>query len=143
LEFWSTVENRLLNEGEVDQANPPTVVTCLRLETRADYNPVEDEFEAQTYYSHSPGGEPGELARVTKDVKRMFGFLYLRAVRTGSRALSLERGSLLDVILRLRGARAGLWEKAIGRLRDLDIEKDATHRDGLPTTCYKALPKPS
>lgn len=141
LEFWSTVEKRPLNEGEVDQANPPIVVTCLRLETRADYNPVEDEFEAQTYYSHSLGGEPGELARVTKDVKRMFGFLYLRAVRTGSRALSLERGSLLDVILRLRGARAGLWEKAIGRLRDLDIEKDATHLDPVLQSIEERLGK--
>jgi putative ATP-dependent endonuclease of OLD family len=129
LEFWNTVEKRLLNEGEVDEANPPLVVTCLRLETKAIYNPGEDEFEAQTYYSRSPGAEPDELDKVSKDVKRMFGFLYLRAVRTGSRALSLERGSLLDVILRLRGSRAGLWEKAIGRLRDLDIEKDATHLD--------------
>lgn len=129
LEFWNTVEKRLLDEGEVDLANPPLVVSCLRLETLAVYNPEEDEFEAQTYYSRSPGAEPGELDKVSKDVKRMFGFLYLRAVRTGSRALSLERGSLLDVILRLRGSRAGLWEKTIGRLRDLDIEKDATHID--------------
>lgn len=129
IEFWNTVEKRLLNEGEVDQAIPPLVVSCLRLETLAVYNPEEDEFEAQTYYSRSPGAEPGELDKVSKDVKRMFGFLYLRAVRTGSRALSLERGSLLDVILRLRGSRAGLWEKAIERLRDLDIEKDATHLD--------------
>lgn len=127
LEFWNTEEKRLLNEGEVDQANPPQVVSCLRLETLAAYNPEEDEFEAQTYYSRSPNADPGELDKVSKDVKRMFGFLYLRAVRTGSRALSLERGSLLDVILRLRGSRAGLWEKAIERLRDLDIEKDATH----------------
>ena len=129
IEFWNTVEKRLLNEGEVDQAIPPLVVSCLRLETLAVYNPEEDEFEAQTYYSRSPGAEPGELDKVSKDVKRMFGFLYLRAVRTGSRALSLERGSLLDVILRLRGSRAGLWEKAIERLRDLDIEKDASHLD--------------
>lgn len=129
LEFWDTVEKRLLNEGEVDQANPPMVVSCLRLETLALYNLEEDEFKAQTYYSHSPSAEPGELDKVSKDVKRMFGFLYLRAVRTGSRALSLERGSLLDVILRLRGSRAGLWEKAIERLRELDIEKDAAHLD--------------
>ncbi|MFA4987539.1 MAG: AAA family ATPase [Candidatus Brocadiia bacterium] len=93
----------------------------------AEYNPAEDEFEAKTCYSHSPNAEPGEFVKVSKEVKRLFGFLYLRAVRTGSRALSLERGSLLDVILRLRGSRAGLWEKAIERLRDLDIEKDATH----------------
>jgi putative ATP-dependent endonuclease of OLD family len=140
LEFWNTVERRLLNEGEVDQANPP-VVTCLRLETKAVYNPEEDEFEAQTYYSHSPNAEQGELARVSKDVKRMFGFLYLRAVRTGSRALSLERGSLLDVILRLRGSRAGLWEKAIERLRGLDIEKDATHLDPVLKSIEERLGK--
>ena len=127
LEFWNTEEKRLLNEGEIDQANPPLVVSCLRLETRAAYNPEDDEFEAKTYYSRSPGADSGELDEVRKDVKRRFGFLYLRAVRTGSRALSLERGSLLDVILRLRGSRAGLWEKAIERLRELDIEKDATH----------------
>lgn len=127
LEFWHTSEKRLLNEGEVDAATPPLVVSCLRLETEAVYNPEEDEFEAKTCYSHSPNAEPGEKDKVSKEVKRLFGFLYLRAVRTGSRALSLERGSLLDVILRLRGSRAGLWEKAIERLRNLDIEKDATH----------------
>lgn len=141
LEFWNTVEKRLLNEGEVDQANPPLVVSCLRLETLAVYNPEEDEFEATTYYSRSPGAEPGDLDKVSKDVKRMFGFLYLRAVRTGSRALSLERGSLLDVILRLRGSRAGLWEKAIERLRDLNIEKDATHLDPVLKSIEARLAK--
>lgn len=55
----------------------------------------------------------------------MFGFLYLRALRTGSRALSLERGSLLDIILRTKGVRTSLWEKTIERLRGLDIEADA------------------
>lgn len=127
LEFWHTTDRRLLNEGEAAAANPPLVVSCLRLETEAVYNPEEDEFEAKTCYSYSPNAEPGELDKVSKEIKRLFGFLYLRAVRTGSRALSLERGSLLDVILRLRGSRAGLWEKAIERLRNLDIEQDATH----------------
>lgn len=141
LEFWNTVEKRLLNQGEVDQANPPLVVSCLRLETLGAYNPEEDEFEAQTYYSHSPGAEPGDLDKVSKNVKRMFGFLYLRAVRTGSRALSLERGSLLDVILRLQGSSAGLWEKAIERLRDLDIEKDATHLDPVLKSVEERLNK--
>lgn len=127
LEFWHTVEGRVLGPGEAAQANPPLVVSCLRLETQARYNAEEDEFEAQTYFSHSPNAEPDELDRVGKDIKRLFGFLYLRAVRTGSRALSLERGSLLDVILRLRGTRAGLWEKTIERLRGLDIEQDAAN----------------
>lgn len=127
LEFWNTADRRVLGPGEVAEANPPLVVTCLRLETVAKYNSEEDEFEAQTFFTHSPSAEPDELVRVGKDVKRLFGFLYLRAVRTGSRALSLERGSLLDVILRLKGTRAGLWEKAIERLRNLDIEQNATN----------------
>jgi putative ATP-dependent endonuclease of OLD family len=139
LEFWHTDEKRLLNEGEADAANPPLVVSCLRLETEAAYNAQEDEFEAKTCYSHSPNAEPGELDKVSKEVKRLFGFLYLRAVRTGSRALSLERGSLLDVILRLRGSRAGIWEKAIERLRALDIEQDATHLQPVLTSIEARL----
>ena len=123
LEFWMVSEQRLLAPGEVDAANPPDVITCLRLETVGLYNLEEDEFEAHTYFSYSPHTEAGELTKVRKEIKRLFGFLYLRALRTGSRALSLERGSLLDVILRLQNGRAGFWEKAITTLRNLDVEQ--------------------
>lgn len=118
LEFWNTAEQRVLSFGEADAANPPAVVACLRLETLARYNAEEDEFEADTYFSHSPQAEDGELTPLRRHIKRLFGFLYLRALRTGSRALSLEHGSLLDMILRLKGVRTGLWEKAITRLRN-------------------------
>ena len=124
-EFWHVAEQRLLGPGEVDAANPPEVVRCLRLETIGRYDPAEDEFEARTYYSRSPDADPGELTAVSKSIKRQFGFLYLRALRTGSRALSLERGSLLDLILRAKGVKVGLWEKTIERLRGLDIEAEA------------------
>lgn len=129
IEFWNPAEKRLLNEGEVDAANPPAIVSCIRLETVARYNPDEDEFEAQTYFSHSPNEPDGQLRPVRKDIKRLFGFIYLRALRTGSRALSLERGSLLDIILRTKGVRTGLWEKSINRLRNLDIGADAADLD--------------
>jgi putative ATP-dependent endonuclease of the OLD family len=56
---------------------------------------------------------------VSKAVKRLIGFIYLRTLRTGSRALSLERNSLLDIILRVQGVRTGLWERSISRLRRL------------------------
>lgn len=141
IEFWSKEESRLLSPGELTLANPPVAVKCLRLETVGNYNCEEDEFEAQTYFSHSPTAEDGELDKVGKAVKRMFGFLYLRTLRTGSRALSLERGSLLDIILRLEGARGGLWEKAIKRLRELDIEKDAAHLDPVLTAIEERLAK--
>ena len=141
IEFWNTEEKRLLVAGEAEDANPTKVVSCLRLETLGTYNVEEDEFEAQTYYSHSPSAELGELDKVSKAVKRMFGFLYLRTLRTGSRALSLERGSLLDIILRLEGSRTGLWEKAIDRLRNLDIEKDASHLDPVLQSIEERLGK--
>jgi putative ATP-dependent endonuclease of OLD family len=125
IEFWNSSERRILSEGEVEAANPPEIVTCLRLETIAQYDLEEDEFEAQTFFSHSPHADEGQLTKVPKEIKRLFGFLYLRALRTGSRALSLERGSLLDILLRIKGVRTGLWEKAITRLRSLNIEDDA------------------
>jgi putative ATP-dependent endonuclease of the OLD family len=125
VEFWHLIEKRLLGSGEVEAANPPDVVPCLRLETIGKYNLEEDEFEAKTYFSRSPDADFGELTPVPKSIKRLFGFLYLRALRTGSRALSLERGSLLDIILRTKGVRTSLWEKTIERLRGLDIESDA------------------
>ena len=126
LEFWHVEERRLLGEAEADLANPPTSIPCLRLETIGAYNPEEDEFEAKTYFSRSPDADEGELTPVSRKIKREFGFLYLRALRTGSRALSLERGTLLDIILRTKGIRTTLWEKSIRRLRELDVESDAT-----------------
>ena len=125
MEFWHLAEQRLLGPGELAAANPPAVVPCLRVETIGKYDPDEDEFEAKTFFSHSPDAPAGELTAVPKPIKRLFGFLYLRALRTGSRALSLERGSLLDIILRTKGVRTSLWEKTIDRLRGLDIEADA------------------
>jgi putative ATP-dependent endonuclease of OLD family len=126
LELWHPGDRRLLASGELKSANPPETVLCLRLVTVGRYSIEEDEFEANTFFAHSPDAEAGELTPVRRDIKRQFGFLYLRALRTGSRALTLERGSLLDIILRLKSIRTGLWEQTIRRLRDLDIEDSAT-----------------
>ena len=137
IEYWDEKGLRIIDQGEIDKANPPQV-TCLRLQTVAQYSIAEDEFEAGTYFSHPVGLDDG-LSLVRKDIKRMFGFLYLRALRTGSRALSLERGSLLDLILRAKGVKTGLWEKAIGRLKDLDIGGDALELDGVLQEIEKRL----
>jgi putative ATP-dependent endonuclease of the OLD family len=125
LEFWHLGNKRLLTAGEIKMAEPGKSVPCLRLETVAQYDPDEDEFTAETVYSHSPNNTDGGKDAVRREIKRLFGFLYLRALRTGSRALSLERGSLLDVLLRLQKVRTGLWEQAINRLHALNIEDDA------------------
>jgi putative ATP-dependent endonuclease of OLD family len=127
IEYWHSLENRLLDSGELDLTNDPKVIPCLRLVTIGLYNLEEDEFEAQTYFSYSPFEDEGNLKTVSRSLKRQFGFIYLRTLRTGSRALSLERGSLLDVILRIANVRTGLWETSITRLRTLDppIDKNA------------------
>ena len=120
LEFWHEADRRLLQRGEAELANAPVTMPCLRLETIGQYNLEEDEFEAHTYYSHGVFKADGTLETVSKAVKRLIGFIYLRTLRTGSRALSLERNSLLDIILRVQGVRTGLWERSIARLRHLN-----------------------
>ncbi len=139
LEFWHIAEKRLLTEGEVKAATPGISIPCLRLETVGEYDPAEDEFNAETFYIHSPDAIEGEKETVRRDIKRLFGFLYLRALRTGSRALSLERGSLLDVLLRLQKVRTGLWEQTISRLKGLDIENDAAELEPVLTAIEERL----
>jgi len=119
LEFWHEAERRILQRGEIALASSPPTIPCLRLETIGRYDPEEDEFQAETYFSHGPFKSDGSPETVGKKVKRLLGFIYLRTLRTGSRALSLERNSLLDIILRVQGVRTGLWERSIARLRGL------------------------
>ncbi|MEW6541955.1 MAG: AAA family ATPase [Bacillota bacterium] len=128
LEYWHKDEQRLLGQGEIDQVDAAHVERCLRLTTIAKYDPEEDQFFARSIYSGEEVAGEEEPHAVPSRVKRAIGFLYLRALRTGSRALSLERGSLLDVILRMKDVRTGLWERIRKRLAELDppIDSDAT-----------------
>lgn len=128
LEFWHKTEKRLLVEGEAELMDNSDVEFCLRLVTTAYYDIEEDQFVARTIYGRT-NEEPGvEPKSIPTRVKRAIGFLFLRTIRTGSRALSLERGSLLDNILRMKEARKGMWESIRTRLAELDppIDEDAT-----------------
>lgn len=128
LERWDPGARRLLERGELDEVDGDGHVWCLRLLTVARYNKEDDEFEASTYYAKSYDPEEEADSRVPRAIRRSFGFLYLRALRTGSRALSLERGSLLDVILRIQSLQTGIWEHVRRRLEELapPIEDGAT-----------------
>jgi putative ATP-dependent endonuclease of the OLD family len=73
------------------------------------------EEEEDSEKKLAPGLKP-----FIRDHKRICGFVFLRALRTGSRALSLQRGSLLDTILRLGGSGfEKMWQDTIKRLREL------------------------
>lgn len=124
LEFWHSTEKRVLGDGEIDTVDTENIEPCLRLQLKAKYDFEEDEFVANTYYVRSPGeNDDGELQEVYKRQKREIGFLYLRALRTGSRALSLERGSLLDLLLRVGRMRPKLWEDTRKKLMEMELDE--------------------
>jgi putative ATP-dependent endonuclease of the OLD family len=95
------------------------------------YDREYDDFFGQTFFTHPEDvlaedddnyGKPGAgLAVFERKWKLVCGFIYLRTLRTGRRALSLERGSLLDTILRLGdNGRDSMWEDTLKRIRDLN-----------------------
>ncbi len=105
---------------------------CLPLMFCGRFNPAEDDFEGGTFFAHpepvvddlaEESTQLGHGRRVfTRDDKRHCGFLYLRPNRTGSRALSFQRGSLLDTIIRLEAeTKDALWEKARTDLKEVDL----------------------
>lgn len=121
-EYWDTADETLLDEtDDPEDTDLDHVTPALRIVFEGVYNKEEDEFSAQTFFASPPPEEGGNPVRVSRSSKREFGFIYLRALRTGARALSLERGSLLDIILRLKeDDRSEMWEQTLGQLEELD-----------------------
>jgi putative ATP-dependent endonuclease of the OLD family len=122
LEFWDEAAGALV-EGPIAAIEPATVKEALRVGFRGWYEPDDDDFKAQTFFC-SPPQDSGEQPPFRTGDKRLCGFLLLRALRTGSRALSLERGSLLDIILRVQELRPKMWEKVLEQLRVLPVAAD-------------------
>lgn len=126
-EYWNTTDNVLLDEtASPEDLEADDVVPALRIRFEGLYDIEEDEFGAETYFVSPPADDGERRARVSRSAKRQFGFIYLRALRTGSRALSLERGSLLDIILKLKDDdRSAMWEQTLQSMEDLDPAIDA------------------
>ena len=108
------------NPAGVDAA---AIKAALRVTFVGEYDPEEDDFDGNTYFTRSLSEEDTPTPFTKKD-KQHCGFLFLRSLRTGSRALSLEHGSLLDIILRLKEIRPQMWEGTIGTLSDFDVASD-------------------
>ena len=125
LEFWDTEENKLIDEPPGEIVDEPHIEGALRVAFKGYYDPEEDDFAGDTYFCH-PEREDLTFAGFSKKDKRDCGFLYLRALRTGSRALSLERGSLLDIILKIRELRPKMWEDVLKKLRKTTVATDPT-----------------
>ena len=120
IEWWDTDKGRLIKEPPANQTDKENVLPALRVCFRGYYDSEEDDFIGRTFYC-SPENENGDLASFTTKDKRLCGFIYLRTIRTGNRALSLERGSLLDIILKLKDIRPQMWEDILEKLRSVTV----------------------
>lgn len=120
LEWWDSGAKSLLEGPPSAAADQPHVWAVLRVFFNGWYDLEEDDFAGDTYYA-LPQLPDGGYPRFTTSDKRRCGFLYLRTLRTGARALSLERGSLLDIILRLQDTRLQMWEDLLTQLRQLPV----------------------
>jgi putative ATP-dependent endonuclease of OLD family len=132
---WSAEKKAFLDEdveADPDAAGAEWVLPVVFL---ARYDADEDDFLAGTFFAHPYSGpEPGDEDRLGsgmrffgREDKRFCGFLYLRPNRTGNRALSFERGSLLDTIVRLEASQSGpQWEGVLDDLRELDAAPDGS-----------------
>ncbi len=120
LEWWNENTKTLLDGPPPEGTDAQNIFAALRVGFTGIYDSEEDDFTGSTYFL-SPVRDDGEHDFFRTSDKRVCGFLYLRTIRTGSRALSLERGSLLDIILRLQEKRLQMWEEVLEQLRNLPV----------------------
>lgn len=121
LEWWDTKAKTLVGGPPAEKTDAVGVGPALRVFFRGAYDTEEDDFLGNTFFALPAPIGAAEYQTFRASDKRKCGFLYLRTVRTGSRALSLERGSLLDVILRLQDSRLKMWEELLRSLRILPV----------------------
>lgn len=132
LRRWNDAKGCFADEEQAGPQAGDGAGTCWALPVVfiGRYDPGEDDFIGNTFLAHPQGAvdDDGDedtklgagLRKFTREHKRLCDFLFLRTLRTGSRALSLQRGSLLDTILRIGGVGLDkMWQDTLERLRDL------------------------
>lgn len=145
IEFWDSVADSIYDEPNPAGVDAADIAEALRVTFHGWYDEEEDDFEGKTYFTRSlTEGDKPEL--FSKKHKQLCGFLYLRSIRTGSRALSLERGSLLDIILRLKEVRPQMWEDTLGTLSAISVASDpklgiSPVLESINTALKKYVPK--
>ena len=119
-EWWDEHTGEFYVEPDPAGVDAPKIVQALRVTFIGRYDPEEDDFEGKTYFTRSICDDDTPVQFRRRD-KQICGFLYLRSLRTGRRALSLERGSLLDIILRLKEVRPQMWETTLDSLTSFKV----------------------
>jgi putative ATP-dependent endonuclease of OLD family len=132
LRRWSEATGKFVDEDAgIEGADDWGAAWALPLRFIGRYDRAEDDFVGNTFFAHpEPVGEDvdedveialgGGLRIFGREHKRLCGFVFLRTHRTGARALSLQRGSLLDTVLRLSGDGVSeMWLDTLEKLRSL------------------------
>lgn len=123
IEFWNTGDKQIY-DGNITGVDCNHNQEALRVTFFGYYDKEDDDFRGETYFTE-PFKERDKLRPFKKKDKQLCGFLYLRSIRSGKRALSLERGSLLDIILRLKEIRPEMWEATLKHLISYDVAGDS------------------
>lgn len=127
LEYWDATNGALSTSlpGADSEAAP-----CIRIRFVGRYDADDDDFDGRTWFC-SPENEEGQPTSEARSAdKREFGFLLLRALRTGNRAMSMERGSLLDFVLRAFEIEVQMWENLLEKLRAVPVAGDDNEEFG-------------
>jgi putative ATP-dependent endonuclease of OLD family len=141
IEFWDTTTDTFYDQPDPTGVDAAAILEAVRVSFHGWYDPEEDDFVGKSYFTRSLTEESAPVSFSKKD-KQICGFLYLRSIRTGSRALSLERGSLLDIILRLKEVRPRMWEDTISNLASYSVASDpALGISGVLNSISTALKK--
>jgi putative ATP-dependent endonuclease of OLD family len=136
LEYWDATRNAVL--GSVPTGDPEF---CVRILFTGRYDSEEDDFTGETWFANPLRDDSEPSQRCTSTDKRAFGFLLLRALRTGNRAMSMERGSLLDVVLRAFEVEVQMWEQLLDRLRAVPVAGEDNDQFGAVLTSLDAAMK--
>ncbi|WP_407117149.1 ATP-dependent nuclease [Bradyrhizobium sp. LMG 9283] len=123
VEWLKTSTGDFYDEPDPAGVDAADIVAALRVTFIGEYDAEEDDFIGNTYFTRTLSEEERPTPFSKKD-KQHCGFLFLRSLRTGSRALSLEHGSLLDIILRLKEIRPQMWEGTLKTLAGFDVASD-------------------
>lgn len=137
LEFWRAADKTLLGPGQAADVGKQGVEPAVRIRFEGAYDPDNDEFTSKTWFAVPRRDDETPLSECRSGDKRQFGFLHLRALRTGTRALSMERGSLLDVIMKTYEVRTRMWEDLLKKLRTLDVVGENDTEFGLILTAIR------
>lgn len=139
IEWWDSEAKSLIDSPPATRTDEEKVSASLRVVFKGYYDSEEDDFIGKTFFC-SPIDDNQDLSSFGLKDKRQCGFIYLRTLRTGNRALSLERGSLLDIILKLKELRPQMWEDILIQLRSVTVaEKPELGISGILENIQSAI----